>query len=90
MTIPLAPIAGVAPLVAGAIEAGLKGDFGGAVQRLKWDVIGVDTQNVFHIDRAISNVTPLIAGLLIHKYVGGSPLNFNRILANARVPFIRI
>lgn len=32
----------------------------------------------------------LIIGALIHKFVGGAPLNVNRMLARAKVPFIRI
>lgn len=33
---------------------------------------------------------PLVAGLLVHKFVGGAPLNLNRILARHNIPFIRI
>lgn len=33
---------------------------------------------------------PLLAGLLIHKFVGGAPFNLNRMLARAKVPFVRI
>lgn len=33
---------------------------------------------------------PLILGGLVHKFVGGSPLNVNRALGRAGVPFIRI
>ena len=32
----------------------------------------------------------LVIGLLIHKFVGGAPLNLNKILSRAKVPFIRI
>lgn len=33
---------------------------------------------------------PLIVGALAHKFIGGAPLNVNRILAAHKVPFIRI
>jgi len=90
MTIPLAPIVGLIPMVADGAQKAMKGDFNGAAESMKWNVLGIDTTNKFHFDKAIANVTPLVAGLLIHKFVGGKPLNFNRILANAGVPFIRI
>ena len=35
-------------------------------------------------------VGSLIAGALVHKFVGGAPLNVNRMLGQAGVPVIRI
>lgn len=33
---------------------------------------------------------PLILGALIHKFVGGAPLNVNRALGRAKIPFLRL
>lgn len=90
MTVPIAPIAGLVPMVARSAVALMNGDIGEAQRSFLYDTIGVDEAGMFHLDKAIANVTPLVAGLLIHKFVGGAPLNFNRILARAGVPFIRI
>jgi len=32
----------------------------------------------------------LIIGALVHKFVGGSPLNVNRALGRAKIPFLRL
>lgn len=90
MTIPLAPIMGLLPMVADGAQKVMAGNFNGAMESFKWNTLGVDTANNFHLDKAIANISPLVAGLLIHKFVGGRPLNLNRTLANAGVPFIRI
>jgi len=90
MTIPLAPIMGLLPMVNRGITAAMAGDLPTAMTHLTYDTIGVDGAGVFHGDKLISNILPLVAGLLVHKFVGGPPLNLNRILANAKIPFIRI
>jgi hypothetical protein len=90
MTIPIAPVLGMVPLLArGATEA-MKGNAEWYKYLLN-DSIAYDFDSrTFNMQRAITNFTPLVAGLLIHKFVGGSPLNFNRTLAKAKVPLIRI
>jgi len=90
MTIPLAPIAGMIPMVSGAATAAMQGDWEMALKHLQWKTIGIDSQGKFHADQMVQNMIPLVAGLLVHKFVGGPPLNLNRMLARARVPFIRI
>lgn len=35
-------------------------------------------------------LVPLIIGAAVHKFVGGAPLNVNRALGSAGVPFLRI
>ena len=89
-TIPLAPIAGLVPMVLPSIQMAIAGDLNSAGTHLVWNTIGVDGNGNFNMGKLVQNVTPVIAGLLIHKFVGGAPLHLNRILANAGVPFIRI
>jgi len=44
----------------------------------------------FNAQRMKRGLVPLIIGAIVHKFVGGAPLNVNRALGAARVPFIRI
>jgi len=90
MTIPIAPIVGLIPMVSDAAQSAMAGDWDMAFKHLQWKTLGIDSQGKFHMDQMIMNIVPVIGGLLVHKFVGGPPLNLNRILARARVPFIRI
>lgn len=90
LTIPLAPLMGIIPMVDEAVNSAMKGDWNMALRHLQWHVLGIDSTGKFHIDKAISNFIPLVIGLLIHKFVGGSPLNLNRTLARHKIPLIRI
>jgi len=98
LTIPLAPVMGMTvPLFNKGIHPdspvgyALKGDWNGAARGLITNFTGFNPNDgSWEIQRVIPNITPIIAGLLVHKFVGGSPLNLNRILARNRVPFIRI
>ena len=90
MTIPLAPLMGVIPMVQKPIEALVQGNFNEAVERAKWNILGINRENQFVPQKFIANITPLIIGLLVHKFVGGSPLNLNRTLARHKIPIIRI
>lgn len=90
MTIPLAPTIGLVAMFREPIAAAMSGQTDEIIPSLVWNVIGVDSAGRFDMGKLISNVTPLIAGLLIHKFVGGAPLNLNKILARARVPFLRV
>jgi len=89
-TLPLAPIAGLiaAPAVRAGINAAINGDVNGVMyEAAKFVGITGDTFDAFAL---ASNVTPLLIGCLVHKFVGGAPLNLNRMLASAGVPIIRI
>ena len=91
MTIPIAPVMGLASMFGRTIPLVMRGDTDGAMKQAVYDTIGFNMwNNSFDGAKMVANMTPLIAGLLIHKFVGGSPLNLNRTLARARVPFIRI
>ena len=92
MTIPLAPIGGL--LATPALRYAL-----GELARGNWEVAirqparfaGIDpaTGN-FTVTELQNNLLPIIIGCLVHKFVGGAPLNLNRVLSRANVPFIRI
>ena len=91
ITIPLAPVVGLIPMVSGAAESLIYGDTKTAIKRLSWDTLGYSlTTHKWDARKCGANITPLIIGLLLHKFVGGSPLNLNRTLARAKIPFIRI
>jgi len=91
LTIPLAPIIGVisAPAVGNTIKAAMRGDVDAAIRSAK-GFVGIWGDGSFHAETLIANLTPVVIGLLVHKFVGGAPLNLNRTLARANVPFIRI
>lgn len=98
MTIPLAVVAPLAGGVLGntvygtgsPLDAAMEGNFGAAANRLSINFLG------YNFDDGSFNITharalgALAIGLLVHKFVGGSPLNLNRILASHKIPFIRI
>ena len=93
MTIPIAPMIGLLAGMDQAIERAMNGKWtgtDGVGASLKWRYLGLNESNKFAIDRLKIGLVPLVLGLLVHKYVGGKPLNANRILANAGVPIIRI
>lgn len=89
-TIPLAPIAGLlaAPAISAGIHRALEGDmYGVAFEAQKF--LGV-SGGKFNAAYLIENISPIIIGCLVHKFVGGAPLNLNKMLASAGVPFVRI
>jgi hypothetical protein len=92
MTIPLAPIIGIisAPAIQGAALAAMQGNFEQAVNFVP-ALIGIrsDTK-AFDAGLLFMNMTPIIIGALVHKFVGGRPLNINGMLAKANVPYVRI
>ena len=54
------------------------------------NVLGYDwTTGTFDFSMLKFGTLPIILGILIHKFVGGS-LGVNRMLASARVPFLRL
>jgi len=99
LTIPLAPIAG---LVAGltmppregresVLTNVLQGDWQNAFNALTMVYTGYDpVTGEWSFESLKRGLLPLIGGFLVHKFVGGSPLNVNRILARHKIPLIRI
>lgn len=90
-TIPLAPIAGLASGLAEPIGHIMQGQVPEAMNDLVRNYTGIEpATGKFHMSYIQKGLVPLIAGLMIHKFVGGPPLNANKVLASANVPFIRI
>lgn len=89
-TIPIGLLAGVFPGVWDGVRAIQTGDAGLAGTVILRDYTGIDLQTQrfdgFFLWRGLY---PLIAGMMVHRFVGGS-LGVNRSLAAAGVPFIRI
>jgi len=97
MTIPVAPVIGLAtgifapsafgPTIAERIQQGRWTDAGkiAALQYLGYDVY----TGKWDIFKA-RGLLPIAMGLLVHKFVGGSPLNLNRMLARHNIPLVRI
>jgi hypothetical protein len=89
-TIPLAPMIGLA---AGLVEPAIalsQGQWWEAINGLKYNYLGIDAGGNWNPWAMQKGLAPLIIGLLIHKFVGGAPLNLNKTLAASGVPFIRI
>jgi len=91
MTIPIAPIAGFIPMIIRPVQNLMAGNIDMAFATFTYDTIGYDLPNKkWDAMKMVQNITPLIIGGLVHKYVGGKPLNINAALARAGVPFVRI
>ena len=92
MTIPLAPILGViaSPGVQNAITSAMEGKFDLTMKHLTTLIGWNPWQNKWEWQHLANNLTPILVGLLVHKFVGGAPLNLNRTLARHKIPLIRI
>jgi hypothetical protein len=92
MTIPVAVIAGFAPLgigLLGAVKRGMAGDMAGMSQEMTIRTTGYNTDTKsFHWPTFMQSYGPIVAGLVIHK--AASRLGVNRALARAGVPFLRV
>lgn len=89
-TLPIAPIIGLGVGLAPAIKDVMDGEYEMAVNKLKYSYLGLDLENKFKLEALMNGLVPLIVGGLIHKFVGGAPINMNRMLASANVPILRI
>lgn len=91
LNIPIAIIGGLAAGLADPVGRILDGNLSGAMKLVSMRYTGFNPEDgKFYIEALKKGVVPLIAGILIHKFVGGAPLNVNKALANAGVPIIRI
>lgn len=89
-TIPLAPLAGLAVGVMPSIKYLLNGDYENAGTALVWRYTPYNPwQKKLDIGGLKHGLVPLIAGAMVHKFVGGS-LGINKALARSGIPFIRI
>lgn len=89
MTIPLAPVAGLAVGLSKPISYAISGNYEEAMKELAANYTGY-YEGKWNPKHMVHGLAPLVVGLLVHKFVGGPPLNLNRVLGRARVPFIRI
>jgi hypothetical protein len=95
MTIPIAPIVGIAQTVLNFTQPGYsvvgalaQGNFSDALKHLGFNVLGLDNDGVFHAADFVQNWTPAMVGIGVH--ITASKLGVNRMLAKANVPYIRI
>ena len=93
-TLPIAPLAGLAVGMAMPIGELMAGNIPRAIDYLAYNYLGIagttTGQISFNPDGMKNGLLPLVVGGLVHKFVGGAPLNLNRMLAAAGVPVIRI
>lgn len=87
MTMPLAVVAGFAPLVVGTMNTA------GGLEAKTWymtqALTGYDTrQGQWWAPNLLKGAVPIMAGFAAHKVA--SKLGINRALAAARIPFVRI
>ena len=92
MTIPLALVAGAA---AGAVEPLVKLAQGAPPTDVASWIIAHYTgyktwDNSWSLDELKIGIVPLLVGAAVHKFIGGAPLNVNRMLGAAGVPLFRI
>jgi len=90
MTIPIAVIAPVLANLLPTLDMTMKGDIDGAKKSLLWNWVGIDANNRFQPKILFEKYAPIVLGALIHKFIGGRPLNINASLGRAGVPVIRI
>lgn len=90
-TLPVAALAGFAPLVKGAYDGYQSGGFNGALAEVSVATTGYNP--IYHnwnLTWALKRGwLPIIAGIAVHKFVGGR-LGVNKMLARAGVPIIRL
>ncbi len=91
-TLPVAAVAGFAPLTFGLIGAArraLAGDMAGASQEAVIRTTGFNTDTMrFHWPTFVGSYGPILMGMIVHTIA--SRLGVNRLLGRARVPFLRI
>lgn len=97
MTLPVAPLIGFAAPFAMTNPSGrtiigdaMKGNYEDLLYDARERFTGIDANGKFHGEWVVATYLPMILGGLIHKYVGGSPINLNRTLGRAKIPLIRI
>lgn len=89
-TLPVAVIAGMAPIALHTMNGYKSGGISGALNDLSAYTTGyVPADNQWKAAHLIEGMGPVVAGILVHKYIGGK-LGVNRMLANAGVPLVRI
>jgi hypothetical protein len=90
MTVPIAVLAGFAPLAIDCLEMVNRYGIKEVPHALAYNLAGINTWegNKFDIRLLAKGWAPIIGGLVVHKLA--SKMGFNRMLAQAGVPFLRI
>ena len=90
LTIPVAMIAGFAPLVSITYTGYKAGGLNGAVSNAVTSVLPYDPINKKITFANLGyGLFPMIAGMMVHKIVGGT-LGVNRWLASSGIPWVRV
>ena len=92
MTIPIAPTIGLAVGLIAPAQLLFAGKMTAAVEKLAHSYLGIRFATrapKFDMSGLAQGVLPLVIGLLVHKFVGGS-LGLNRMLGRAKVPLLRL
>lgn len=89
-TIPLAVVAGFGPLIADTITVAKQNGVAQIPHALAWHLAGVNTwdNNRFDFNRLVMGWTPILAGIVVHKFA--NKLGVNRAIANMGIPLLRI
>lgn len=96
-TIPIAPTLGLVGAITSPVISG-ENPFGALEAKDYGRFISLEVEkfcgyspitNDFKFERMIPGLGPIVTGLLVHKFVGGS-LGFNSMLARNKIPFIRV
>lgn len=89
-TLPIAVLAGFMPMTSYTLRAYGNGGFNAAGDAIIESLTGYSPAvRQFHPDKLVMGTGSIVAGLLVHRIVGGK-LGVNRALASAGVPLLRI
>lgn len=89
MTIPVAVVAGFAPLAYETVKQFQANGLDGASQALVAYTTGYSRwESKWRFDYLLKGMGPVVAGVVVHKLAG--KLGINRALARSGVPFLRI
>lgn len=87
--LPIAVIAGFAPLVYHVYDGARINGFSGAMRYLTMDTTGYDLDSkTWNFGDLVKGWTPILAGFVVHKMAG--VFGVNRALGRAKIPLIRI
>ena len=92
-TLPMATLGGLAAGMYWPIQNLMAGDYAGALDSIAWryaGIAGVKSGNP-HFDAGglMGGAVPLVAGVLISKFIGGK-LGVNRAIARTGIPILRL
>jgi hypothetical protein len=89
MTLPLAVLAGFAPLGIAALDGYKYNGVNGVAKRVTMGLTGYNIEDRrWYMTEMAKVAGPILAGIVVHKLAGR--LGINRALGSAGVPFLRI